>query len=81
MSNKKMTEVDQISVTALGVVQVRCKITEQVADGVKIFFHRHTIAPGVDYSAECDKVKAVCAEAHTADVIESFNAAVAAQGA
>jgi len=81
MSSQKFSEVDQIDVAALGVVQVRCKTTEQVEDGVKSSFHRHTIAPGCDYSSECEKVRAVCAAAHTADVIESFHAAVAAQGA
>ena len=42
-------------------------------------FHRHVIAPGDDYSAEDDRVKAVCAAVHTPEVIAAYQAMLQAQ--
>jgi hypothetical protein len=38
-------------------------------------FHRHVVAPGDDYSAESERVKAICAATHTADVVAAYAAA------
>ena len=64
-----------------GIVQVRTK-TAVFEDGKQIggSFHRHTIAPGQDYSNEDERVKAICSATHTADVIEAYKAVIAAQG-
>jgi hypothetical protein len=78
---EKLTVVDRIEVLENGSVQVRTK-TAIMEDGKQISgtYHRHVVAPGDDYSAECDKVKAICAATHTADVIAAYKAATAAQG-
>ena len=57
-------------------VQVRTA-TVIKRDGKEISrsFHRYVIQPGDDYSAEDDKVKAVCAAVHTPEVIEAYKAA------
>jgi hypothetical protein len=81
MALEKIEIVDRIEVVESGVVQVRTK-TAIMENGKQISgsYHRHTIAPGADYSAEDARVKAICAATHTADVIASYQAASAAQG-
>lgn len=81
MSLNKQTVVDQIEITENGTVQVRTA-TRIVEDGAVLSssLHRHVIAPGDDYSGECDKVKAICAATHTAAVVSAYKAAIAAQG-
>lgn len=80
MSIEKQTVVDQISVNEDGVVHVRTatRITE---DGkiISQSFNRHVVAPGADYSGEDARVQAVCAAAHTPEVVEAYKAAQAAQ--
>ena len=78
---EKIEIVDRIEVLENGYVQVRTK-TAIMEDGKQISgsFHRHVVAPGDDYSGECDKVKAICAATHTPEVIEAYKAANAAQG-
>ena len=75
---EKVTVVDRIEVLENGCVQVRTK-TAIMEDGKQISgtFHRHVVAPGDDYSGECDKVKAICAATHTADVVAAYQAALA----
>ena len=72
---EKQTVVDRIEVVEVGVVQVRTA-TRIVEDGKVISqaYHRHCIAPGQDYSAECDKVKAICAATHTPEVVSAYQA-------
>lgn len=81
MSIEKTVKVDQVEVTEIGFVQVRTAtvITE---DGQVIAksFHRHVVSPGDDYSNEEERVQAICAATHTADVIAAYKAAQAAQG-
>ena len=79
MALEKLTAVDLIEVAANGSVQVRTK-TAILEDGKEISstLHRHVIAPGEDYSAEDARVQAICATAHTADVVAAYAAAVAA---
>jgi hypothetical protein len=81
MALEKQVIVDQIEVTASGCVQVRTK-TAIIENGEQIggSFHRHVIVPGDDYSGEDARVQAICATAHTPEVIEAFKAATAAQG-
>jgi hypothetical protein len=75
MSLEKLITVDQIEVVASGIVQVRTK-TAVLEDGEEITrsFHRHTVAPGDDYSAEDARVQAICAATHTADVVAAYAA-------
>ena len=73
---EKQIVVDRIEVVEVGVVQVRTA-TRIVEDGnvISTSYHRHCISPGQDYSNECDKVKAICAAAHTEEVIAAYQAA------
>ena len=63
-----------------GIVQVRVR-TAIIEDGVVISesFHRHTIAPGQDYSSEPPEVQAECALIHTPERIAAYQARQAAQ--
>lgn len=76
MALEKVEIVDRIEVVENGSVQVRTK-TAIIEDGKQISstFHRHTIAPGSDYSGEDERVQAICAATHTADVIAAYKAA------
>ena len=78
MALEKIEVVDRIEVIENGCVQVRTK-TAIMEDGKEISstFHRHVVAPGDDYSAESDRVQAICAATHTADVISAYQAAIA----
>jgi hypothetical protein len=59
-------------------VQVRtATVIKRDGEEISRSFHRHVVAPGDDYSAEDDKVKAVCAAVHTPEVIEAYKAAQA----
>lgn len=75
---EKVSVVDRIEIVKNGCVQVRTK-TEIMENGKPISstFYRHVIAPGQDYSAEDDKVKAVCAAVHTPAVVAAYEAALA----
>ena len=80
MALEKQVVVDKIEVVEVGVVQVRTA-TRIVEDGnvISTSYHRHTIAPGQDYSNECDKVKAICAATHTEEVVSAYQAMLAEQ--
>jgi hypothetical protein len=82
MALEKVEIVDRVEVLENGCVQVRTK-TAILEDGKQISgsYHRHVVAPGADYSAEDAKVQAICAAAHTADVIAAYQAAQAARAA
>jgi len=57
-------------------VQVRvATVIKRDGEEISRSFHRYVIQPGDDYSAEDDKVKAVCAALHTPEVIEAYKAA------
>jgi len=77
MSLTKQIVVDQIEVIENGSVQVRTKTTI-MEDGnqVSSTFHRHVVAPGDDYSAEDDRVKAICSATHTESVIAAYRASL-----
>lgn len=76
MALQKVISVDLIEVVESGVLQVRTR-TAILEDGVEITsqFHRHTVAPGADYSAEDAKVQAIAASIHTPEVIAAYEAA------
>jgi archaellum component FlaF (FlaF/FlaG flagellin family) len=78
MALSKTEVVDRIEVIENGSVQVRTK-TAIMEDGKQISgtFHRHVVAPGDDYSAESDRVQAICAATHTTDVISAYKATIA----
>jgi hypothetical protein len=70
------TIADKIEVVENGTVQVRtANIVLKDGEELARNFHRHTIAPGADYSAEDAKVQAICAAAHTQEVIDAYLAA------
>ena len=81
MALEKIVAADRIEVLENGCVQVRTK-TAIMEDGKQISgtYHRHVVVPGADYSAEADRVQAICAATHTADVVIAYKAAQAAQG-
>lgn len=81
MALEKNSVVDRIEVLENGFVQVRTKTTI-MEDGklLSANFHRHTIAPGADYSQEEQRVQEICAVAQTAEMIASYKAAIAALG-
>jgi len=80
MALEKVVVNDKIEISENGTVHVR-ECTKILEDGKELSssFHRNTIAPGQDYSAEDDRVKAVCAAVHTEEVIAAYQAALAAQ--
>jgi len=73
---EKIEIVDRIEVIENGTLQVRTKIAIK-EDGVEISntFHRHVVAPGVDYSQEDAKVQAIASAVHTPEVIAAYQAA------
>lgn len=75
MSLEKKVVVDLVEVVENGCVQVRTK-TAVLESGKEISsnFHRHTVNPGQDYSAEDAKVQAICAAVHTSEVIAAYQA-------
>ena len=75
MALEKQVVVDKIEVVEIGVVQVRTA-TRIVEDGnvISSAFHRHTVAPGQDYSNEDARVQAICAATHTAQVVAAYQA-------
>ena len=75
MALEKTVAVDQIEVVANGIVQVR-EATVITEDGKQISktYHRHTVAPGQDYSSEEARVQAICAAVHTPECIAAYQA-------
>lgn len=66
MSLTEQTVVDKIEVVENGNVQVRtATVIERDGKEISRSFHRHVVAPGDDYSAEADRVKAICAAIHS----------------
>jgi hypothetical protein len=73
---EKIEIVDRIEVLENGCVQVRTK-TAIKENGVEISskFYRHVVVPGNDYSAENERVKAICQVTHTPAVVAAYQAA------
>ena len=76
MAITKELIVDRIEVVENGSVQVRTKtLIKEDGKEISSTFHRHVVAPGNDYSAETERVKAICAATHTQDVIDAYKSA------
>jgi hypothetical protein len=80
MSLTKTTTVDQITVTENGIVLYR-EATRIMEDGNEISktFHRTSLTPGQDLTGQPANVVAICNAAWTTEVIDAYNAQVAAQ--
>ena len=82
MALTKTIVVDKVEVLEMGQVQVRTAtcISE---DGTELSrnFHRHVLAPGDDTTGEDDRVAAVAAATWTTDVVDAWDAFIAAQEA
>jgi hypothetical protein len=75
---KKENVVDRIEVIEDGSVQVRTKTVIMEDDKqISESFSRHVVAPGDDYSAECERVQGICAATHTAAVVAKYQASLA----
>jgi hypothetical protein len=75
MSITKQTAIDSVEISENNIVHVRT-IT-RILEGEQLLsssLSRHVVAPGDDYSAESDKVKAICAAVHTPEVIAAYHA-------
>jgi hypothetical protein len=75
MALEKQVVTDKVEVIENGTVQVRTA-TRIVEDGnvISTSYHRHTVAPGQDYSNEDARVQAICAATHTPEVIAAYQA-------
>lgn len=76
MALEKVITQDKIEIVGeYKIVQVRTK-TAVMEDGVELSsgYHRHVITAGDDYSNESAEVQAICAAAHTAEVVAAYNA-------
>jgi len=80
MSLSKEIVIDKMEVLENGCVQVR-QATKIIEDDkvLSTSYHRWVVVPGQDYSAECDKVKAICQATHTEEVINAYQAMLEAQ--
>jgi len=73
---EKQTVIDRIEVLADQTIAVRYVVT--VTEDGKPFAEQvkgNYFKPGDDYSAEDDKVQAICATVHTPEVIAAYQAA------
>jgi hypothetical protein len=82
MSLTKTTTVDQITVIENGIVLYR-EATRIMEDGNQISqtYHRTSLTPGQDLTGQPANVVAICNAAWTQEVIDAYNAQVAAQQA
>lgn len=82
MSLTKEVTVDQITVTENGIVLYR-EATTIKEDGEEISkkYHRTSLTPGQDLTGQPEKVVAICNAAWTDDVIEAYEAQLAASAA
>ena len=80
MALEKVTVVDQITVTENGIVLYR-EATRIMEDGNQISqtYHRTSLTPGQDLTGQPANVVAICNAAWTTEVIDAYNAQVAAQ--
>ena len=80
MSLTETKVIDQITVIENGVVLFR-EATRILKDGEQIAqtFHRTSLTPGQDLTGQPANVVAICNVAWTQEVIDAYNAQVAAQ--
>jgi hypothetical protein len=79
MALTKETVVDQITVTENGTVLVR-EATRIMEDGNELSktYHRTSLTPGQDITAQPANVQAICNAAWTPEVISAYEAQQAA---
>ncbi len=79
MSLTKTTVVDSITVTENGIVLYR-EATRIMEDGNQISqtYHRTSLTPGQDLTGQPANVVAICNAAWTTEVIDAYNAQIAA---
>jgi len=79
MALTKETVVDQITVTEFGVVLYR-EVTRIMEDGTQLSqtYHRTSLTPGQDITAQPANVQAICNAAWTPEVIAAYEAQQAA---
>jgi archaellum component FlaF (FlaF/FlaG flagellin family) len=79
MALTKQTVVDQITVTENGIVLYR-EATRIMEDGNQISqtYHRTSLTPGQDITAQPTNVQAICNAAWTPEVISAYEAQQAA---
>ena len=79
MALTKEVTIDQITVTESGAILVR-EVTRVLEDGNELSkqYHRTSLEPGQDVSAQPDNVQAICAAAWTTEVVAAYQAARAA---
>ena len=80
MSIQETKVIDQITVTENGTVLYR-EATRILKDGEQIAqtYHRTSLTPGQDLTGQPANVVAICNTAWTAEVVNAYNAQVAAQ--
>jgi archaellum component FlaF (FlaF/FlaG flagellin family) len=79
MALTKETVVDQITVTENGIVLYR-EATRIMEDGTQLSqtYHRTSLTPGQDITAQPANVQAICNAAWTPEVISAYEAQQAA---
>ena len=79
MSFTETKVIDQITVTENGIVLYR-EATRIIKDGVEIAktYHRSSLTPGQDLTGVPANVAAICQTAWTQEVIDAYNAQMAA---
>jgi hypothetical protein len=80
MSLYKLTIIDQITVTELGIVLVR-KVTKVMENGKELSraYQRNSFAPDEDVSEQPANVKAICFAAWTQDIVAAYRDAQVTQ--
>jgi len=80
MSLTKTTSVDQITVTENGIVLYReASCMMKAANEISKTYHRTSLTPGQDLTGQPSQVVAICNAAWTQEVIDAYNAQIAAQ--
>lgn len=80
MALTERSEVDKIEILADGQIQVRrADIIERDGTEISRQFHRHVLAPGADVTNETEAVQAVAAAVWSPQVIDAYQAKLAAQ--
>ena len=77
MALEEKSVVDKIEVLLNGSIQVRRR-DQILKDGVEVAatFHRHTLVPGADTSAEDPRVAAIAAATWTDEVVAAYQASL-----
>lgn len=71
---ENVSTIDQIVVSAIGVVSCREKI---VINGIDARYHRHNLSPGADLTQISSPVRDICVLAWTPEIVAVYAAATA----